>query len=129
MHQFKSERGSVLLVALIFAAVIAISLTSFINLSLSAGKMANRGFYLNAAQNLVDAGIERTIWALNDERLHPSPANWTGASFSEVTSGTEFRGTFPSYTLSGGATGEVKVWALFDSVTKMWHVVSKGTVT
>jgi hypothetical protein len=129
MHSLKSYRGSVLLVALVFSTIIAISLTSFINLSLNAGKIANRGFYLNAAQNLVDVGIERTIWALNDERLHPSPANWAAGGFTEVTAGTEFRGTFPSYTLSGGASGEVKVWALYNSVTKLWHVVSKATVT
>jgi hypothetical protein len=129
MHPFKSDRGSVLIVALVFSAIIAISLTSFINLSLNAGKIANRGFYLNAAQNLVDVGIERTIWALNDERLHPTPGNWTAGGFTEVTSGTEYRGTFPSYTLSGGAAGEVKVWASYDSVTKLWHTVSKATVT
>jgi hypothetical protein len=136
MHALKSNRGSVLIVALMFAAIIAISLTSYLKLSLSAGTLANRGFYMNAAQNLVDAGFERTIWALNDARIHSSPlnSNWTTyGGFTEITPSTEYRGTFPSstdyYPLSAGAKGQVKVWALYDTTTKVWHAVAKATIT
>jgi hypothetical protein len=133
MRSLQSNRGSVLIVALMFAAIIAISLTSYLKLSLSAGTLANRGFYMNAAQNLVDAGFERTIWALNDAKANPAPANWVDrAGFTQISS-TEYRGTFPTdqpyYILSGNVKGQVKVWALYDTTTKVWHAVAKAIVT
>src|SRR5215207_3372902 len=113
MRSLNKSRGSALIVALIFSALLAISITSYLKLALNAGKLANRSFYLNAAQNLVDTGMERAIWSLNNEYLYASPANWTTGSFTARAGYTnEYQGTFPSantfYTLSGGAKGQVK---------------------
>ncbi|MEO7412342.1 MAG: hypothetical protein ABIZ81_03205 [Opitutaceae bacterium] len=139
MRSFKSNRGSVLITAMIFAAVIAISLGSFFKLSMHTTNLANRSFYLNAAQNLVDIGFERAIWALNDSRQNPPL--WTRGGFS--SGGGGYQATFPSavatdnYVLSGGATGKVKVWTELltiaatstDPAQEIWHTVAQATVT
>ncbi len=135
MSPYKSNRGSVMLVALIFAAILAIALTSYLKLSLSAGKLANRSFYLNAAQNVADTGLERVLWALNHEYLYPSPAHWSTGGFTARSGfSNEYQGIFPSsgtfYTLSGGAKAQVKVWVGdFVSGSQMWRAVAEATVT
>ncbi len=118
------ERGSVLLVALILAGVIALSLSSYIQLTTQAAKMANRSFYMDAAQNLCDSGMEVALWAMNNSN------NWSGAGFTTSAS-NQYRGTFPSsgnYTFMGNVTGSVKIWA---DVTndKQPHIVAKATIT
>lgn len=135
MSPYQSKRGSVMIVALIFAAIIAISLTSYLKLSVGAGKLANRSFYMNAAQNIADTGLERALWTLNHEHLYPSPTNWSTGGFTARSGfSNEFQGVFPSsgtfYTLSGGAKAQVKVWVGdFSSATQTWRAVAEATVT
>lgn len=138
-RNFHSERGSVLIVALIFAGILAIALTSYLKLSLNAGKLANRSFYMNAAQNLVDSGIEHALWSLNNEHLYPAPANWTTGGFAARSGYTnEYQGTFPSasthYTFSGGVKGQVKVWTGVTNPSAapedfIWRTVAQATIT
>lgn len=124
-----------MIVALIFAAIIAISLTSYLKLSIGAGKLANRSFYMNAAQNIADTGLERALWSLNHEYLYPSPANWSTGGFAARSGfSNEYQGIFPSsgsfYTLSGGAKAQVKVWVGdFVPSTQTWRAVAEATVT
>lgn len=121
-----SQRGSVLMVALILAGVMALSLTSYLNLSMNAAKMANRSFYMDGAQNLADIGLEQALWSMNNK-------DWLAGNFAQ-RAGTlkEYQGTFPSastyFTLSAGAKGQVKVWADLNDADKP-HIVSKATVT
>lgn len=93
--------------ALIFAAVIAITLSSYIALSLNSLKIANRSFYLNAAQNLEDTGMEHALWSLNNLK-DLGAAAWTTGGFASGAGG--YQGTFGPFSLMGGATGTVKVW-------------------
>jgi hypothetical protein len=137
-HTHRPERGSVLIVSLILSAIVAISLGSYLNISVSSVRLANRAFYLNAAQNFADIGIERALWSLNNEYQYPSGANWTQGGFSSPSANV-YRGTFPPtseissgyYELSGGAKGQVKVWVggYNPPVTMTWHVVAEATVT
>jgi hypothetical protein len=117
------ERGSVLAVALILAAVIAVSLTSYLKLALNASKMANRSFYSDGAQNLVDTGLEQALWSLNN-------STWTGFTARSGYSG-QYQGTFPSsstyFNFSGGVKGQVKIW--LDTSTSTPHAVALSTVT
>lgn len=120
-----AQRGSVLMVALIFAFVIAISLTSYLTLASHAAKMANRSFHMDAAQNLADIGLEQTLWAMNKK-------DWAAGSFT-LRSGTtkEYQATFPSATtyfpLSNGAKGQVRVWVDLTNSTAP-HVVAKASI-
>ena len=136
MHSLKSNRGSVLLTALIFAAVLAVSVTSYIKLSLNAAQLANRAFHLNAAQNLMDAAIERILWTLNNENNYTEPANWTtyGGFTARTGFPNEYQAIFPGsstfYNLSGGAKGQVKVWVGdYNPTSQIWHAVAKATIT
>lgn len=135
MRSFQSKRGSVLIVAAIFAALLAIALTSYLKLALGATKLANRSFYMNAAQNLADTGFERALWVLNNELTYPSPTNWTTGGFTARSGfSNQYQGTFPSsgtyYPLSGGAKGQVKVWVGdFDVSAQRWHAVAEATIT
>src|SRR5437870_3803842 len=60
-----ASRGSVLITALILAAIIAISLTSYIKLALNSLTLADRSFYQNAAVNLTEVGIEEAMYCYN----------------------------------------------------------------
>lgn len=128
--RFSRDRGTVLVVALIFAVVIAISLSSFLRLALSATKLSDRSFYVNAARNLVDLGLERAMWCLNNEQ-------WTLATGFQPRGSHpgEYQGTFPSsstyYSFAAGVKGQVKVWIdtthVVDGV-RTPHAVALATV-
>jgi Tfp pilus assembly protein PilX len=76
------SRGSVLLTALIFALIIAISLVGYLRLTTQSLKLAHRTFFADAAANLAEAGLEEAVWSFN--RLGNSSgstavtAAWTG---------------------------------------------------
>ena len=57
-----SARGTVLIVALLLMAVIALGITSYLNLSLGSARLAHRGFQQTAAFNLAEAGGEEALW-------------------------------------------------------------------
>ncbi|MFA6287633.1 MAG: hypothetical protein WC661_09645 [Opitutaceae bacterium] len=121
-----SKRGSVLIVALLFAGLIAISLTSYIKLTIMTARLANRSFYGNAAENLVDTGLEQALWSLNN-------STFTGTAGFSLRSGyaTQYQGTFPSsttyYSFSQGVKGQVKVWV--DNSATAPHAVAKAIIT
>lgn len=101
-----------MIVALLFAAIVAIALSTYLRLALNTGSIANRSFYFNAAQNLVDAGTEHALWSLNNQIALGAVNSWTNGGFSSGAGG--YQGVFPSsttyYNLSGGAKGQVRVW-------------------
>ncbi len=126
MRSFRrSQRGSVLIVALVFSAILAISLTSYLKLALTAGKLANRSFYMDAAQNLVDLGLEHALWSLNN-------SSWTGAGFAARSGyANQYQATYPSagnyYSFSGGVRGQVNVWV--DNSGANPRSVAQATIT
>lgn len=126
MNFKKSERGSLLIVAMLLSAIIGISLVSFLKLSQNASKLANRSFYQDAAQNLTDVGLEQVLWSLNNTK------DWTNGGFTAISgSPNQYRGTFPTsstyYALSGNVKGQVKVWV--DDSGANPHAVSQATIT
>lgn len=103
-----SRRGSLLIGALLIAAVIAISLGSFINLSSQSNRLSYRTFYAGAAMNAAETGLEQAMWAIN-KRMAGDSAIWANNGW-EVTSGGAARRTFTLDPISGGATVQVKVY-------------------
>lgn len=122
-------RGSVLITALIFSAIIAISLTSYIKLALNSLKLADRSFYQNAAVNLSEVGIESAVQCYNrlDDVSTPAaawPSPWVIASDNSVTR------TFSTIPLGPGVSGVVKVYASSSTGAGAAPVVvSKSIVT
>ena len=126
MHSRHSNRGSVLIVALIFAGLIALSLTSYMKLSLTTMRLANRSFYSNAAQNLVDTGLEQALWSVNNNSFTSTSGFTARSGFAN-----QYQGTFPSsstyYTFTQGVKGQIKVWV--DNNSTSPHAVAKATIT
>lgn len=108
------ERGSVLIVALLFAAAIAVSIGSYMALATTSLKTANRSFYMNAALNLAETGVEEALWCFN--QMHAGVAvntAWTGAGWTTTAAtGVDAPATqtFSGFTFAAGTTGSVKVY-------------------
>jgi hypothetical protein len=110
-HQEFSRRGSILIVAMCFAALIAISLTSYIKLALNSMKLADRSYYQNSAMNLAEVGIEEAMYCFNrlDEVPKTSPEDawapygWTVAGDNSATR------TISNLPVGPGITALVKI--------------------
>jgi len=104
LRSIDSERGSVLITALILTIVIGVILASHLSLSRSATKLSNRAFYVNAAQGVAETGLEQALWSLNNANKGTAGAwtNWT------TDSNNAWR-KFPNFDLGRGAKGEVNV--------------------
>ena len=102
----RGERGSLLIVAMLLAAVIGISLASYIALGQNSLKLANRSFFLNAATNLAESGLEEAMWAFNQTTAGSTSA-WNGWNMSD---GVSARRRFTDFVLSGNASPWVKVY-------------------
>ena len=60
-----------MIVALLLAALIAVALGSYLNLSISSAKFAKRTFDGYAALNLAEAGAEEAVWSFNRNTAGP----------------------------------------------------------
>lgn len=120
----RRQRGSLLIVAMVFSAVIAVVLTSYIKMSSTALALSQRAFYANQAMNLTEAGLELAMAAINANTF-PS-TTWTaingGSDATATFSGTTY---FPSLP---GATPSVKVY-IRGYLGSSPLVVAKGMVT
>lgn len=98
-------RGSVLIVALMIAALIAVALGSYLNLNLGSARLARRSFHQQAAFNLAEAGAEEALWSFNQDSLGSSTA-WEGWTDDGNAAWRRFEG----FAFGGGAHGSVKVY-------------------
>ena len=103
-----TRRGSLLITALILAAVIAVSLGSFLNLAVQSSRLSYRSFYAGAAMNVAETGLEEGMWAVN-KRLAGDTDVWNNTGWTTLSNGA-VRRSFDLGTLSGGAKAEVKVF-------------------
>lgn len=76
-----SLRGSVVLVALCFVAVIGIALAGYIAVASQAMNVSNRSFYTHTATQFAEMGLERALYALNE-------STWTATGWSDLTGGS-----------------------------------------
>src|SRR5687768_8386169 len=92
LFERNSSRGSVLIVALIFATVIGISLTSYLSLANGSLGMASRSFYASSSVNLAETGLEMGLARFNKLANVTNPddawAGWTlnSTSYDATTS-------------------------------------------
>lgn len=100
-HRLSSERGAIILVALCFAAVIGISLASYLAVSSQAMRLSNRSFQADLSRQLAEAGIEHALAAMNAN-------DWSGWTISGTTATRTV--TFPSTKYGSlGVTGSFKL--------------------
>ena len=114
----RAQRGSVLIVALIFAIIIAISLVSYIALANNSLKQAGRSFYASSGINLAEIGLEQALACFNELAATTPALAWAGwtldntpynATTSPLTPSASR--TFTGFNPGPGATGIVKVIA------------------
>jgi hypothetical protein len=99
------RRGSVLIIAMLAAALIAFVLGGYLNLGLSSAHFANRTFYSNASFNLAEAGGEEAIWSFN-QLVNNGTDGWTSWS----NNGSDAWQKFDGFTFGANTTGWVKVY-------------------
>ena len=124
---FRSQRGAILLVALLLGTVIAISLGSYVALNTHSLKMSNRSFYLAEAMNMAESGLEEAIWSFNQANLGETTA-WDDWNTSD---GLSAKRTFTDFVLGANATASVKVYVdrYNPASTYTPTVISQATIT
>jgi hypothetical protein len=104
-HAHRS-RGTVLIVAMLFAALLAVALSSYVALNTHSLKMANRSFYAIEAVNMAENAIEEAIWSFNQFNAGVTTA-WDGWNISGGGAATR---TFTDMYYGANATGSVNVY-------------------
>ncbi|HSH93272.1 MAG TPA: hypothetical protein VK968_03935, partial [Roseimicrobium sp.] len=131
----RSQRGSVLIVAMLLAAIIGVSLVSYLKMSNNALNLAQRTFYSNSAMNLAEIGLEEAISRFNalDEAASAAaawPSPWT-RNDATGTYGPYAVNEFTGFTMGPNTTGSVKVYvknyAGLAGATPI--IVAKSTIT
>lgn len=99
-------RGSVLVVALLVAALIALVLGGYLSLNLGSARLSQRTFNRGASFHLAEAGLEEGLWTYN--RLLAGQADaWDGWQLSGEAAWRRFDG----FTLATATSGAIKVYA------------------
>ena len=101
----RGQRGSVLIVALLITALIALALGSFINLNLTSSRLAKRTLNGYTGLNLGEAGVEEGVWSINRAAGGDATA-WAGWT---QTGGAAWQ-KFTNFDLDPSIKGSVKVY-------------------
>ena len=101
----RAQRGAVLIVALLVAAIIAIALGSYLSLNLASSRHARRTFNGYAALNLAEAGAEEAVSAFNRNTSGDATA-WSTWNTNAAAAWQKFSG----FDFGGNTSGWVKVY-------------------
>lgn len=123
----QSQRGSLLIVALILSAIIGISLASYLQLGRNSLTVANRALYNNAAMNLAENGLEEAMYSIN-RLIADSTYSWTGDGWTAVGT-TAMRREWTGTTFDQNATGRVRVYVYNYDGSAAPRIVARSTVT
>jgi Tfp pilus assembly protein PilX len=99
------QRGTVLVVALLIMALIALGLGSYLMLNLSTSRLARQSYQQNAAFNLAEAGAEEAVWSFNRANAQANDA-WTGWTNQDGAMWQKFS----NFDFGGNTSGTVKVY-------------------
>lgn len=102
----RTNRGALLIVALLICAIIGISITSYIQLGRTSLTVSNRALYNNGAMNLAENGLEEAMYAINQDATSSS-YSWSTDGWT--TSGTTAQRKWTGTQFDQNATGEVRV--------------------
>jgi len=138
--RLRRPRGSLLITALLLAAVIGISLASYLQLGRTSLTISNRALYHNAAINLAENGLEEAMYSINKAIADPTYGwtywsndgsgaasnawrEWTGTTFDQNSTGAvrvyvyNYKGsvapkivTRAAITLGGAASAPIEKW-------------------
>ncbi|MBS0663533.1 MAG: hypothetical protein JSR48_09720 [Verrucomicrobia bacterium] len=116
--RFSDRRGSILLVAMLLAAIIGVSLVSYLNLSNNSLKQAQRTFYANSGMNLAEVGLEQAIYCFNTidnvANVNDAWPSWTLNSTAYNSSSSPYTPyavkEYTGYDVGPNTTGKVKIY-------------------
>jgi len=97
------KRGSALLATLCFAAVLSLSLSSYLAVCYRSLVLSNRGMQSTHSIELAEVGMEEALWALNENH----GGDWTTAGWSHP--GSSATKLLTGFTYENGAVGQVLV--------------------
>jgi|UniRef100_UPI00404B2D66 hypothetical protein len=121
----QSTRGEMLIVAMLISAIIAISLGTLMNLSITSLRLADRTFYSNAAMNLVEMGVEEAMWSFQDDIT--SGSGWVAW---DTSTGTVAKVQYGTFGFSGGVTGVTKVYVTdYTGLSLTPVIISRALIT
>lgn len=120
-----SQRGSLLIVAMLLCAIIGISIVSFINVGRNSQTIANRALYNNAAMNLAENGLEEAMYSIN-KLVADSSYSFTADGWTAVGT-TDMRRKWTGTTFDQNATGETRVYIL--NYNNAPRVIARSIVT
>jgi len=126
-----SQRGSVLIVSMLLAAIISIALVTYLKLSHTSLNLSLRNFYANSAMNLAETGLERALYCINQNQVNgltlanawPAADGWTTNPSTHVATCT-----FSGFQIGPNTTGTVKVYVLNYDLVGTMKIVSMSTV-
>ena len=102
-HIRHPERGSLVLVALCFVAVLGIALASYLAVSKQSMKLSDRSFQTGVSAHLAEMGLEEALRAFNTNNWATWTNNGTTATWS--TSGNTASGTIALPDTKYGSSG------------------------
>ncbi len=110
LHQDGQQKGSVVLVALCFVAVLGIALASYMAVSSQAMKLSNRSHQTGVSEQLAEMGLEEALRAFSKNNWSGWSSGGTSAVWTDTDSTTK-QGiiTFPATKFGLGVTGSVKI--------------------
>ena len=121
----RPRRGSVLLVGMMLASILAVSLVSYINLSRTSLQLSQRALWANAAMNLAENGLEEAMYSLNRRVSDPS-YSWRNAGWG--TDDDEAWRKWTNIPVDGAASGEIRVYVYNYTGESSPVVVARGIV-
>ena len=126
-RRLPSERGSMLLTAMLFATGIALVLGTYLTLSRTSLKVAHRAFFANDATNLAEAGLEEALYCFNQMTVGTAAATaWSGWTIS----GANAMRTLTPINRDQSAIGLIKVYVKgYDASDAAPYIVSQAVVT
>ncbi|HYC72853.1 MAG TPA: hypothetical protein VEB66_16700 [Opitutaceae bacterium] len=119
----RRSRGSLLIVAMIFAAVLGIAITSYIQLARTNLNVSSRAFYNNAGINLAETGLEEAMWSIN-QMVAANPDAWDDWS----NDGTNAWRKWEGYEFDQNARGTVRVYVTNYLGTSAPSLVARASV-
>lgn len=128
MTSLRSQRGSVMIFALIFAIIICGCCGSYLSSVGNELRMTRRSFNHGRAMALAEAGVELALWRCNSGRLDESDG-WTfsadGNSLMRVYTSSDL-----SVLANLGAGGSGKIYLRIDDVySDTPSIISMGRIT
>ncbi|MBL9214656.1 MAG: hypothetical protein JNG83_04185 [Opitutaceae bacterium] len=124
----RSERGSLLIVAMILCAVIGIALASYLQLGRTSLAVSNRALYNNAAINLAENGLEEAMYAIN-QMVADDTYTWPSWSNNGTGSSSAAWRKWTGYTFDQNATGMVRVYVYNYKGVSPPRIVARSSIT